>query len=824
MGARRARESGAAAMTHQVSFEGVTHEFPDDFTSKDIQKALSSVAPVAQETAAPPQTAKDADPSLSTALFPRRTAAETNGAGFFGKMAADAGDISSGLLRVPSALLRTGYDAVTGGKEAPQGKGSLFTRDLNEVNHENDLPGSIVNSPITLPLAAATGGEGLLARTLGPLGATAVKQGLIQGAGGAGQDLEEAKPVDANKIADNFAGSLAATSVGKIGMGVLSKAMNPALGRLAQGLSGIKENVLRAMGNITDRSAPLRQEVQAAQGSEPQVGADLVTALHNSTYNMPETQERDAALALMPDGMNFEDEIKSLQSGKTAIAPGGRILEQDADANKRIDAVINTFRGQQPIPGLTLEDFNTNKELAASAAQDAGMTVEDLKSLYDASAERAAKLSVQASKAASTASSTAGAIPGLNGAVTKATNNGFVTAPTVTPGEGIYAPGHIGVGQGDALLLARAKAAQGLQKARDASTQAHAAYVAAKGAEGLAGMHSDLLASAQLAKTSALKAHAVADAANDLVNSTETDPIKAMTPVANKLADPTTYGLQGQDLIDALKQAGQISSKLTSTEATDPGLTAKEYHSFGQRVGAAANFKSATPQPSDHTVNSALVAVKGVMRSKLLAANNQAILDATLKGDQPTADALSKYAPAMEAMSKRAEGVDWLNSQLGNTPAQRQLNAAQFVRDFPNMPPDRQAMIVQALGKAFGDDFVNKAGLAKMATNLSPATKDIAGNVMPGKLSMFPTGHLWPRLISLGAIPGAFAAGGPAAGVGTALLEGGAGLLSSPRIASRVLGSADRTGTFLKSNAPLLNNGAQVLKGSIFGPQGDSSQ
>jgi len=130
--------------------------------------------------------------------------------------------------------------------------------------------------------------------------------------------------------------------------GLLSKAMrgagkaaeltNRGVGRLAEEMSGVPQEALRAYND------PIQKAKMAANaGRESEIGQDLLSAIDRPDKYLPEKQAVDEALENMGD-MSIRSAIDALEGAKGA-AVAGRLSPEKAAANAAIDKYITFLRG-----------------------------------------------------------------------------------------------------------------------------------------------------------------------------------------------------------------------------------------------------------------------------------------------------------------------------------------------------------------------------------------------------------------------------------------------------------------------------------------------
>lgn len=293
--------------------------------------------------------------------LPRSFKAADEGAGTLRKMGAGALDaLSMGGRAVAAATEQPiAPFAYAGAPNAPKsGEQGSFTaeggRKFAESMADTDgktLPGKIIRDPALLPALATGGGALGLTRSLGMKGlGAATAAGALEGAGSAaihqgdnaarGRDVsikDAAIETVASAAIPGVAAGVGATVKGGIKLG------NKLLGRAAEELSGVSEEALRTYGSGFGEGA---KKLEAAAGTQHDVGQKLVKMLDKLDDYLPEKDVVDRALNEMPS-VNVSGTINRLAEAKT----GGALASSRA-TNSKIDELVSDLNAAADESGL----------------------------------------------------------------------------------------------------------------------------------------------------------------------------------------------------------------------------------------------------------------------------------------------------------------------------------------------------------------------------------------------------------------------------------------------------------------------------------------
>ena len=450
-------------------------------------------------------------------------------------------------------------------------------------------------------------------------------------------------------------GGKALGMISKTAYTALAKAIpgfNKMVGGLAEEFSGVSQEALRRAGTKEGRAA-----LEAAAGTQRQIGDDLLERIDNYDEYLPERKQVDEALERMPP-ISVEGAARTLEGAKSQ-ANAGRTFGYQRAANDKIQGFADDLRGgKQP-------------ENLGDAASDARRRYEDAQAesaVTETIAKADERLAAKAQREQKGFQSEVGKL----GAEAKnrkkhGTDFGWWHAET-------------------------------LQKAKEAAGKAKEAAINARAQLAVGEISKADFAAAQAAEAGADKAAIVADAADRLFNG---ENLKA---VAGALAKER--GLSAADLRDVLAKARSKAESVP--DLPDPNVPAKEYRNLRRNLDVTIDFDS----EDGKLVNEALKKGRTTMKDELIKAARESgnpeyekqMVAWSDKLDK--LDGLKKYiGKTDQAREKRIES--FVSNLFGKNSAHKQQLMEDMDKIFGTEMVEK-AKTAQLAGQ-FGED--GKAGL-----------------------------------------------------------------------------------------------------------------
>lgn len=681
--------------------------------------------------------------------------------------------------------------------------------DLSQT-HSDNFVGDVVRDPATIPaslVGAEEVGLGVKAAKylpealskFGPEIVQGVKQGLTSAGIHQAENVDEDKGINPLQAGAEVAGSAVAVPFLNRAVPAVLGAGRKALGGAAELLSGIKEEALSKFGFGTGQGA---KDLAAAHGTTPDIAKDMV-ATHDDSYQnnplQPHYDAVDKALSVMPD-RSMESSIAAARNAK--VQPiNGHITDEARAGNAKIDDFIEVLHGRNPFEGqIGPRDFTGDLTKAKKVAEEHGYTVDELKSLVDASVKKTNAAAAKFTSKLSQASKAAGAVPGLNKKAAEAgvSEGGFPVDVGAEPS--VFDPDQVYAGLGDKMIASQQALTAGVSKARNLAAEAKAAFESAKAAESVTGVHADFLTKAQKKLDNAKREVATAEAADALATIPSKTPgtgvdLNREIEVASDVVK--NHGYTGQDLADILAEAKKRAE--ADYRVVDHTMSAPDFRQFrsmiddGTKLGPEGTVTINSPGAA--ILNKAKTAVRSTMKNELLKGAEDAANKGKFDGNQDLIDAAQAYAPNMSEISRKKALIKTFENKLGKDPAQRVAKAEEWLRSIPAEDNQSKLQILQGIQEIYGKNWLDQSKLADYADQLGP------GGVAPFIPDFKKVGHR-PLYTAAGA-GGAVAFHHP---VVASVMAG----MSSPRISSGLLATADALGpTVRKTSLPLLGIGVR---------------
>lgn len=189
--------------------------------------------------------------------------------------------------------------------------------------------------------------------------------------------------------------------------------------------------------------------------------------------------------------------------------------------------------------------------------------------------------------------------------------------------------------------------------------------------------------------------------------------------------------------------------------------------------------------------------VKDAVDKALIAARSQLkndLIDAAVASGNP------QYVSTMESFANKLQKVDEIKGFLGGNKVDRKFRAESFTANLFGKNKTERQKLVGELGDIFGEDFLQQSKLVRLADELGPEG-------VPGLLPAQTTG----RALMGGGMMGGGASLAVKTGDPKYLMLAAPGMLASPQVAAKTLGSVDIMGNVLRPVAPSVRAGVRSL-------------